>query len=243
MSHGYVSEIFSSLQGEGPCLGERQIFIRLAGCPWRCRYCDTPASLSAAGRPPMAVEQVLDEVHHLQEEREHRTVSLTGGEPLTQTDFLAELLPALRRLDRRTYLETSGTQPELLKKVVGHCDVIAMDVKLPSAIGREFWDEHAAFLKVAGAKAFLKAVLTADTTDEEWRRTLELAASADPAPTLVLQPVTTIEDLVPRLEGKSGAEKIAPPPAARLAAWWEEARRRLPDARLIPQLHPIWGLP
>ena len=38
---GYVTEIFSTLQGEGLYVGERQIFIRLAGCPWRCRFCQS----------------------------------------------------------------------------------------------------------------------------------------------------------------------------------------------------------
>lgn len=40
----YVSEVFSSIQGEGKLLGRRQIFVRFSGCNLNCNYCDTPLS-------------------------------------------------------------------------------------------------------------------------------------------------------------------------------------------------------
>ncbi len=189
------------------------------------------------------MEDVLDEVHHQLERKEQKTVSLTGGEPLAQTDFLKALMGSLKRLDLTTYLETSGTQPELLRRVIDETDVVAMDVKLPSAIGRDFWKEHAEFLKVAAGKAFLKVVLTAETTDEEVDRALGLAASAATAPLVVLQPATPIAPLDDRLARRDGTARVVPPPPARIAAWWEEARRRLPRVAIIPQMHPLWGMP
>lgn len=240
---GRVTEIFSSLQGEGLRLGERMIFIRLAGCPWRCRYCDTPGSLTAGQGTEMGVEEVLDRVHHLQEERVHQWVSLTGGEPLSQPDFVRDLAAALKRLGLSTYLETSGTQPEPLKRVIETIDQVAMDVKLPSAIGRAFWDEHAEFLRAAGPKAFLKVLLTADTTEDELERAFSLAAAAEPVPTVVLQPVTPIAELESRLAGREKGAAVSPPPPARLAGWWEWSRRKLPSVKMIPQMHPIWGVP
>ncbi|HXQ24039.1 MAG TPA: hypothetical protein VN812_20325, partial [Candidatus Acidoferrales bacterium] len=45
MKPGYLSEIFASFQGEGAHVGRRHLFVRLAGCNMRCRYCDTPDSL------------------------------------------------------------------------------------------------------------------------------------------------------------------------------------------------------
>jgi 7-carboxy-7-deazaguanine synthase len=239
---GRVTEIFSSLQGEGLRLGERMIFIRGAGCPWRCRYCDTPGSLTAGQGREMTVEEVLDEVHHLQEKRVHQWVSLTGGEPLSQPDFVKELAAGLKRLGLSTYLETSGTQPEVLKRVIEWIDQVAMDVKLPSSIGRAFWDEHAEFLRTSAGKAFVKIVLTADTTDEELERAFALAAAADPVPPVILQPVTPIAELEGRL---AGADKglVSPPTPARLAGWWEWSRRKLPLVKIIPQMHPVWGMP
>ena len=56
---GRVTKIFSSLQGEGLRVGERMVFVRLAGCPWRCRYCDTPESLDFDSGEEMGTEDVL----------------------------------------------------------------------------------------------------------------------------------------------------------------------------------------
>jgi 7-carboxy-7-deazaguanine synthase len=242
MTQGVVSEIYSTLQGEGLYLGERQIFIRLAGCPWRCRYCDTPDSLTREGHKTMSVEDVLDEVHHLQEKFEHKTVSVTGGEPLVQADFLQALLPALRRLGLRTYLETSGTHPEQMRRLAGECDVVAMDVKLPSAIGRGYWDEHSAFLAAAGSKVFVKIVLTSESTDAELQQAFSLLTVADPVPPVVLQPVTAIRELDRRLESSPETSGlVVPPPPHRVLEIWEKARQKLSDVRLVPQMHPLWG--
>ena len=41
MTTGYVSEIFCSIQGEGPLVGQRQVFFRTGGCSATCRWCDT----------------------------------------------------------------------------------------------------------------------------------------------------------------------------------------------------------
>jgi organic radical activating enzyme len=240
---GFVSEIFSSLQGEGLYAGEPQLFIRLAGCPWRCRYCDTPGSLAAEGGETLSVEDVLDRVHHLQEVSPHRTVSVTGGEPLVQTEFLKALLTALKHLDRRTHLETSGTHPHLLKQVVEAVDVVAMDVKFPSAIGRSFWTEHREFLLTAGRRAFVKAVLTAETTDAEIQTALDLLASLPEIPPLVLQPVTAIAALDSRLAGRTDGPRVAPPSPENLGRWRSLAQARLPEVRVLPQLHPLWGVP
>jgi 7-carboxy-7-deazaguanine synthase len=242
---GFVSEIYSTFQGEGLSLGERQIFVRLAGCPWRCRYCDTPASLVRDGHEELSAEDALDRIHHLQEEREHKTVAVTGGEPLAQPEFLAELLPGLRRLGLRTHLETSGTLPAALARVIDHCDVVAMDVKLPSAVGRDFWDAHAEFLRLAGAKAFVKIVVTSDTPQREFERAVALVSAQNPVPPVILQPVTPVEELARRLNGDTNGQnaRLIPPPPNQMVKWWDWALHRLPDVRLIPQLHPMWGVP
>ena len=45
---GNLVEIFSSIQGEGVLVGRRQVFVRLAGCSFGCRYCDQPEARSPA---------------------------------------------------------------------------------------------------------------------------------------------------------------------------------------------------
>src|SRR5215813_11073686 len=46
-------EVFHSIQGEGSFLGEPMVFLRVAVCPIRCRYCDTPHSYVASPRFPV----------------------------------------------------------------------------------------------------------------------------------------------------------------------------------------------
>jgi 7-carboxy-7-deazaguanine synthase len=242
---GRVVDIFSTLQGEGLYVGQRQIFVRLSGCPWRCRYCDTPHSLEKDGHPSVSLQQVLDKIRELQTARDHGAVSVTGGEPLLQSEFLAALFPAIKDLGLKTYLETSATHPHLFRPLASMCDVVAADIKLPSAIGRPLWAEHEEFLRLAGDRAFVKIVLTAETTTDEIDTAVNLLARLSPVPPLVLQPVTPIPELEGRLqEAESVAVvQVLPPAPAQLVGFWDWARQRLPVVKLIPQMHPVWGLP
>jgi 7-carboxy-7-deazaguanine synthase len=224
-----ILEIFASRQGEGICAGDPQIFIRLAGCNVSCDYCDTPEGLPAAAGRSVALDEIVNQVTSLSGGKPG-VVSLTGGEPLVQVDFLVGLLPVLRSRGYRIYLETNGTLPGALERIVGECDWIAMDLKPESAIGSEKWEAHRWFLEVAGSKVFVKMPLTDRTREEEFQRAVSLIAGARPIPPFVLQPVTAW-----------GSVKSIP--LARLASWWQKAAQALPDVRILPQLHRLWGIP
>ena len=96
-----ITEIFFSLQGEARTVGFPTVFVRLAGCPLRCSYCDT--TYAYQGGEWLTIDEVLEQVGQF----ETRYVCVTGGEPLAQADCL----PLLRRLCDEGYnvsLETSG---------------------------------------------------------------------------------------------------------------------------------------
>lgn len=162
--------------------------------------------------------------------RKTQAVSLTGGEPLLQVGFLEQLIPALRAEGRKIYLETNGTLPKALERVVAGCDWIAMDIKPQSAIGRDLEEAQAWFLKTGGKKIFVKMVLTAQTRREELQRAVDLISGVRRETPLVLQPATPW----------SGAQSI---PLARLASWWTLAAQRLSDVRILPQIHRLWEIP
>lgn len=176
---GYINEIFSSIQGEGPWVGMRQVFIRLAGCNLQCSYCDThrepkPRSWRVECLPgsgifeercnPAGVQKLAAEVNSFHLAR-HHGISLTGGEPLLQADYLRQLIPLLGKTRRGIYLETNGTLHEELKNIIDLIDIIAMDIKLPGTSGAgQLWEEHARFIKVASTrKMFVKIVVDNQT--------------------------------------------------------------------------------
>jgi len=242
-----VVEIMSSIQGEGLTVGLRQIFLRFLGCNLRCRYCDTPNSLDGQqglcqvektpGRRdfsylpnPLNEEQILGIIKDLEVNRRHHSLSLTGGEPLLQVDFLEGFLPQLKEKGLPVYLETNGTLMENLVRIIGQLDYIGMDIKLPSSLdGESCWNEHADFLEIAQQKeVFVKIILTAQTKEEEILQSLKLIQEIKRSIPLVFQPVSPW----------GGLE--APEPW-RVIELQDLALEYLDQVRVIPQTHKMMG--
>lgn len=96
-----INEIFHSLQGEADSVGFRTVFVRLTGCPLRCRYCDTEYAFHAGDWQDL--DSVLESVRKF----DATHVCVTGGEPLAQPNCLV-LLERLCAADFKVSLETSG---------------------------------------------------------------------------------------------------------------------------------------
>lgn len=242
----YLSEIFSSWQGEGPWAGVKQVFVRLAGCSLGCSYCDTPTARRPANTcrvelvplsgeyelaaNPLTPEEVGGMVERFWDASYH-SVSLTGGEPLEQVEELRELMLLLKGADIPTYLESNGTLPAALQQVVELADFISMDVKLDSSGGTgDHLESHAEFLRIAGARPVcLKTVITSHTDLAEAERTFAALAEIKSDAPLVLQPVS-----------ETGDEE--PPDFAHLARFQELAGAYFDEVRIIPQLHKRWKI-
>ncbi|OMH40981.1 7-carboxy-7-deazaguanine synthase QueE [Desulfurobacterium indicum] len=98
-----VYEIFSSVQGEGVDVGLVASFVRFAGCPLKCRYCDTQEA--RIGGTEFSHEEIIGELKNLG----LSYVVVTGGEPLSQDglpDFLFKL--SSETWVKRIFVETSG---------------------------------------------------------------------------------------------------------------------------------------
>ena len=96
-----ITEIFYSLQGEALTSGCPTVFIRLTGCPLRCRYCDTDYAFS--GGEWMTFDTIQAHVSQY----ETRYITVTGGEPLAQP-ACHDLLTILCDRGYIVSLETSG---------------------------------------------------------------------------------------------------------------------------------------
>ena len=138
-----VLEVFASIQGEGAYVGEPQVFVRLYGCPFRCRWCDTPGSHAVPDEPRARLDDTRGRRSETGwaspfraatwvasvEAGAKRTVSITGGEPLQWPGFVR----SLRRYvaPRRVHLETAGGHPRALAHVLPAVDHVSLDLKLP----------------------------------------------------------------------------------------------------------------
>ena len=119
-----ISEIFYSLQGEGALSGIPSAFIRTAGCPLRCNWCDTPNAAAQARGKEMEVAEISALIAGYP--TQHCVV--TGGEPLIAYD-LPELTQALREAGIHITIETSGVLPP--KNIL--CDLASISPKLANS--------------------------------------------------------------------------------------------------------------
>jgi len=108
-----ISEIFYSIQGEGPCAGIPTVFVRTFGCNLRCLWCDTKyavvGEISDTAYKVMTEEEIIEEI---QKHPQTNHVCITGGEPLIQD--LSRLVEMLVKSKYFVYIETNGTiQPTI----------------------------------------------------------------------------------------------------------------------------------
>ena len=243
----YLDELFLSLQGEAVELGRPQLFLRLAGCPLRCNYCDTPRSWQAresyerhealtsqrAANPldAAALDGEIAAVLASHEVAADRLgLAVTGGEPLEQDGFLADWLP---RWPGPVMLETAGIHAARLESLLPLVESVSLDWKLASTLraGVELLEPAACLraLVAAGTRHWVKLVVTAGTSDAELAAALTQISAASPAAPVYLQPVTPFGAGPP------------PPPVERLLGWALRHRADR-DLRVVPQMHPAMGI-
>lgn len=225
-----VTEIFSSIQGEGPRMGERHIFIRFGACHMACAYCDEASKKSRL----MPMADILARVDNLEGKYgPHSCVSLTGGEPLLYADVLKSLCGQLRKRKFQVLLESSGILWRQLSKVIRDCDIISMDLKLPSVTRqKDFCEEHRRFLRIARRKdVYIKVVISARADVREWERHIRMVASVARETPVFLQPMSRPGESYPDLSLMRFLNK-----------WQRIGAKRLSDVRVGIQLHKILNI-
>ncbi len=209
-----VSEVFVSIQGEGPSVGTPSVFVRVQGCAVGCGWCDTKYSWDPRRGRAVTLEALLAEV----EAAGPQNVVVTGGEPLESPAF-APLIDGLKALGRRVEVETAGTEVPPAVEVdqwnvslkLAHSGVAEPRRLRPEAITR-FRDLGAWFKFVVGEEGDLDEVLALQ------------ARYALPSERIVLMPL-----------GMRREEQVARMPA--VVQW---CRRH--GFRFSPRLHVlIWG--
>ena len=102
---GRVHSIESFGTVDGP--GIRMV-IFLSGCPMRCLYCHNPDTWDPKGGSPMTAEEILDQYEQARPFYKKGGITVSGGEPLRQIEFLTAFFELARSKGVHTALDTAG---------------------------------------------------------------------------------------------------------------------------------------
>ncbi|MDX1934767.1 MAG: pyruvate formate-lyase-activating protein [Capsulimonadales bacterium] len=168
----YGTESFGATDGPGI-----RFVVFMQGCPLRCRYCHNPDARILLRGDLRTVEDLMGEIRKEREfyEASDGGVTISGGEPLIQPEFVAELLRACRAEGIHTAVDTSGYADEERASIaLKEADLVLLDLKT--------WDRKAHFrltgvypdrvhnlaryLAAIGKPVWLRFVLVPGLTDD-----------------------------------------------------------------------------
>ncbi|MFA6176201.1 MAG: 7-carboxy-7-deazaguanine synthase QueE [Phycisphaerae bacterium] len=119
-----ITELFYSIQGEGLLAGKPSVFVRLAGCPLRCKFCDTVYSQDANAGKKISLEKIINEIKKYSCDY----VVITGGEPIANL-HIVRLCEEIKKLERHITIETNGIK--FIENL--RCDLMSVSPKLSNA--------------------------------------------------------------------------------------------------------------
>lgn len=131
---GYIhsKESFGTVDGPGI-----RYVLFLQGCPMRCLYCHNPDTWETGAGESVKVDEVLSEFNKNRSFYSKGGITVSGGEPLLQIDFLTELFKKAKEEDIHTCIDTSGVtyNPEntayikKLDELMNFTDLVMLDIK------------------------------------------------------------------------------------------------------------------
>lgn len=220
-----IKEIFESIQGEGPYVGYKQLFVRFCNCNLKCNYCDTEFTSDAdfVEYNPCELAAEVNKYSNV------HSVSLTGGEPLVSAEFLKEFLPLV---NKKVYLETNATLADKFLEIKQYVDIVAADIKLESATGiKDTYKFHDKFFEVcSGVETFAKVVFNEKITDEEIDKCCELGKKYNLE--IILQPEMHVDIFDNGTSSLSNMVEIE-----FCVKTLDKFLEKYENVRLIPQVH------
>lgn len=128
----HSTESFGTVDGPGV-----RFVIFLQGCPMRCKYCHNPDTWSMHTGGRRSAESLIEEYEHNRAFYKNGGITVSGGEPLAQVDFLLELFRLAKEKAIHTCLDTSGAtyRPgdseynRKLSEVLSLTDLVMLDIK------------------------------------------------------------------------------------------------------------------
>ncbi len=108
--------------------------IFMQGCPMRCKYCHNPDTREFVENKKMTVDEILKKYDGVKEFLKNGGITVTGGEPLSQIDFVIELFKKAKQKNIHTALDTSGIlfnkdKTEKIDELLNYTDLVLLDIK------------------------------------------------------------------------------------------------------------------
>ncbi len=232
-----VSEIFTSIEGEGIFVGKKTLFIRLSGCHLKCRWCDTKYALPLDSGTDYQIDEIKDLIIKELQPFTYK-VNFTGGEPLLQTEAVMELADFIKKqTNLKTYMESSCFDSELFSKVLPYIDICKIEFKTDDSkvVEDEEYDKlilneiKCLELAVDSNKVtYIKIVVTNSTNLESFKNLVyNISKKIKPSDILgfIIQPSFGIDQ----------------PTVNKLLDTYDIVQPMFPEVRIIPQLHKEIG--
>jgi 7-carboxy-7-deazaguanine synthase len=121
-------EIFTSVEGEGILYGTKTLFVRLAGCPFTCFYCDTKESLPLDSGTEYSIDEACQLIDSNLKKQTYK-VNFTGGDPLIQHQAVAQLAKHIQGKKILTYLESACFDIDRFNHVLPFIDIVKIEFK------------------------------------------------------------------------------------------------------------------
>ncbi|MDX1596816.1 MAG: 7-carboxy-7-deazaguanine synthase QueE [Nitrosopumilaceae archaeon] len=233
-----IFEIFTSVEGEGILYGTKTLFVRLAGCPFTCFYCDTVESLPMDSGKEYSIDEACKLIDSNLKNNTFK-VNFTGGDPLVQYQAVAELAKYIQSKNIPTYLESSCFDSEKFNHVLPYIDFVKIEFKTQDSefVDSKHYDKliDNALQCLANSVSFkkttyIKIVVSNKTTIQSIKKLTEQifqTISGDNISGFIIQPTHGIAE--PSLDHLMGLYDIVYP-------YYDKVR-------VIPQLHKIIGAP
>ena len=174
--HSFQS--FGAVDGPGI-----RFVVFLQGCPYSCPYCHNPDTRPFSGGTEYTVDEIVAKAERYKTYFGKKGgVTVSGGEPLMQAEFVAELFEALHKKGITTALDTAGVKvTDTVRRVLSSTDTVLCDIKFPTdeqykqhiGIGIDTVKEFIAECNKTDADVVIRHVVVPGMTDSE-----ELAAKA-----------------------------------------------------------------
>lgn len=128
--YGNIHSVESCGTVDGPGI---RFVVFTQGCPLRCQYCHNPDSWDFKENQKMSVEEIIEQYEGVKEFCAGG-ITVTGGEPMAQPEFVTELFKQCKERNIHTALDTSGIyfnreNTQKIDELLKYTDLVLLDIK------------------------------------------------------------------------------------------------------------------